>query len=156
MHMGDGLRRRIRQARFESPIQEAILNVLVAANEIRDRTEKALGSSGLTLPQYNVLRILRGARPDGHPRCEIANRMLDRAPDVTRILDRLEEKKLVERQRDRVDRRQSVARITPRGMSLLEQVDPEIKAMTADLAKRLGAEECRELSRICELIYAEG
>jgi DNA-binding MarR family transcriptional regulator len=151
--VGDALRRRIRQARFESPIQEAMLNLMVAANEIRDRTERALADSGLTLPQYNVLRILRGARPEGHPRCEIAARMLDRAPDVTRILDRLEEKKLVERCRDRADRRQSVARITPRGMSLLEEVDPVLRANMAEFAERLGAADCRELSRLCELVY---
>src|SRR5512138_1721666 len=105
--MGEVLRRRLQQRHFDSPLHEAILNVVVAANYIRDCNDRTLARYGLTSPQYNVLRILRGAYPDGHPRCEIAARMLDRAPDVTRIIDRLAEKGLVERDRSSTDRRHS-------------------------------------------------
>ena len=83
--MGEALKRRIKQARFENPQQEALLNLVIAGNYIREQLERAVGEHGITLPQYNVLRILRGVFPEGHPRCEIATRMLDRAPDVTLV-----------------------------------------------------------------------
>src|SRR5258708_13936660 len=93
--MGDALKRRIKQARFENPQQEALLNLVIAGNYIREQLERAAGEHGITIPQYNVLRILRGVFPEGHPRCDIATRMLDRAPAVTRIIDRLPERNLL-------------------------------------------------------------
>ena len=152
--MGDALKRRIKQARFENPQQEAVLNLIVAGNYIREQIERAVGEHGITLPQYNVLRILRGVFPDGHPRCEIATRMLDRAPDVTRIIDRLEEKHLVERDRAGNDRRHSIARITREGLRLLEGMEPSIQTAFVPL-QRITVRDCRELSRICEAMYDE-
>jgi DNA-binding MarR family transcriptional regulator len=150
--MGDALKRRIKQARFESPQQEALLNLIVAANYIREQLERAVGQHGITLPQYNVLRILRGVYPQGHPRCDIATRMLDRAPDVTRIIDRLEEKSLVGRERDGDDRRHSIARITRDGLRLLERMEPAIQEAFGPL-QRITMRDCKELSRICEAMY---
>lgn len=151
--MGDALRRRIKQTRFISPLQEAMLNVAAAANYLRERTDRIVGAKGLTGPQYNVLRILRGVHPEGHPRGEIAARMLDRAPDVTRIIDRLEEKGLVARDRDDRDRRCSITRITKKGLALLEEIDPEMMKTHAELRKRFTDRDAEELSRLCELIY---
>lgn len=151
--MGDVLRRRLQQRHFDSPLHEAILNVVVAANYIRDRNDQTLARYGLTSPQYNVLRILRGVYPGGHPRCEIAARMLDRAPDVTRIIDRLEEKGFVERDRSSDDRRHSITRITRDGLRLLERLDVPIRKVAGEI--RLSARDCKELSRICEKIYEE-
>ena len=145
--MGEALRRRIRQRRFDSPLQEAIVNVVVAANYIRDRIDRALADLGLTSPQYNVLRILRGVHPGGHPRCEIAARMLDRAPDVTRIIDRLEQKGLVARDRSSSDRRHSITTITREGLRLLERLDAPMRDAIDELKCRLTVRECRELSR---------
>ena len=153
--MGDALKRRIKQTRFENPQQEALLNLVIAGNYIREQLERAVGEHGITLPQYNVLRILRGVFPEGHPRCEIATRMLDRAPDVTRIIDRLEEKSLVERDRAGSDRRHSIARITRNGLRLLEGMEPTIQKAFGPL-QRIAVRDCRELSRICEAIYDEG
>lgn len=153
--MGDALKRRIKQARFENPQQEALLNLVIAGNYIREQLERAVGAHGITLPQYNVLRILRGVYPEGHPRCDIANRMLDRAPDVTRIIDRLEEKTLVERDRAGHDRRHSIARITREGLRLLESMEPTIQLAYGPL-QRIPVRDCRELSRICEVIYDDG
>jgi DNA-binding MarR family transcriptional regulator len=107
----------------------------------------------ITLPQYNILRILRGAHPEGHPRYEIAARMLDRAPDVTRIIDRLAEKRLVDRDRGASDRRHSITRITREGLKLLERIDPEMEAAFAPMESRLTQRDARELSRLCEAIY---
>ena len=151
--MGSGLTRRIKQAHFRSPQQEALLNLSVAANYLREQSERVVLAFDITLPQYNVLRILRGVHPDGHPRCEIATRMLDRAPDVTRIVDRLAAKNLVERDRSSGDKRQSITRITPDGLALLERVDPPMQEAFDTVASRLSLRDCDDLSRLCELLY---
>lgn len=151
--MGDALRRRIRQDRFESPAQEALLNLLVAADHLRGRTGELCGEFGLSASQYNVLRILRGVHPEGHPRCEVARRMIERAPDVTRLIDRLVKRGWVERCRGERDRRLSVSRITAAGLALLAAIGPRLEEVQRDLAARLSPEDCRELSRICERIY---
>ena len=126
---------------------------MVAANYVREQSERVVRAYGITLPQYNVLRILRGVHPDGHPRYEIAARMLDRAPDVTRIIDRLAEKHLVERDRGAQDRRHSVTRITRDGFKLLEKIDPQMEHAFAPMEARLNQRDAREFSRLCELIY---
>jgi len=126
---------------------------MVAANYVREQSELVVRAHGITLPQYNVLRILRGAHPDGHPRYEIARRMLDRAPDVTRIIDRLAEKSLVQRDRGASDRRHSVTRITREGLKLLERIDPEMVKAFAPMEARLTQRDARELSRLCEALY---
>ena len=97
--MGEGLKRRIQQERFEDSLHEAVLNLLVAAGHVRERMDRVCAEHGITHGQYNVLRILRGAHPDGHPRGEIAARLIERAPDVTRLVDRLERHGYVERAR---------------------------------------------------------
>jgi DNA-binding MarR family transcriptional regulator len=153
IEVGEGLRRRIRQQRFSSPQQEALLNIMVAANYVREQSERVVHAHGITLPQYNVLRILRGVHPAGHPRYEIVARMLDRAPDVTRIIDRLTEKGLVARDRGAKDRRHSVTHITREGIKLLERIDPEMRDAFAPMESRLTMRDARELSRLCESIY---
>lgn len=151
--MGSGLSRRIKQAHFRSLQQEALLNLSVAAAYLREQSERVVEEFDITLPQYNVLRILRGVHPDGHPRGEIAMRMLDRAPDVTRIVDRLAAKNLVERDRSGDDKRQSITRITREGLKLLERVDPPMQEIFDTVASRLSDRDCRDLSRLCELLY---
>lgn len=151
--MGTGLKRRIKQAHFTSAQQEALLNLSVAANYLREQSERVVEAFDITLPQYNVLRILRGVHPDGHPRGEIAVRMLDRAPDITRIVDRLAAKNLVERDRGGDDKRQSITRITRQGLDLLDRMDVPMKEAFDTVAGRLSARDCRDLSRLCELLY---
>jgi DNA-binding MarR family transcriptional regulator len=153
--MGDALRRRIRQDRFESPLQEAILNLMVAADSVRDLFDHACTGLGITVSQYNVLRILRGIHPEGHPRGEIARRMIERAPDVTRLIDRLEKQGFVERDRTERDRRLSISRITPAGLELLNRLEPHMRQVHEQIAERLSLGDQRELSRICERVYAE-
>lgn len=153
--MGEILARRIRQSSFESPAQEALLNVLVAAGAIRQCVDEACARAGLTQGQYNVLRILRGAHPEGYPRCDIAVRMLERAPDVTRLIDRLAAQGLVERVRGTADRRLSVTRITRAGLEVLRRLDRPVAAIARALERRLGEPELRELSRLCEALYGD-
>jgi len=152
--MGDALRKRIQQESFESPMQEAILNLLVTADYLRQQMDRACAELAITPAQYNVLRILRGVYPKGHPRGEIARRMIERAPDVTRLVDRLEKQALVERDRSAADRR--LSRITPAGIDLLARLAPRLAALESHLAERLSLRDQRELSRICEGVYAEG
>ncbi len=153
--MGETLQRRISQSTFESPVQEALLNLLVASDHVRQRVAGMCDRHGITPAQYNVLRILRGVHPGGHARCEIGKRLLEHAPDVTRLVDRLEANGLVERVRSEEDRRLSITRITRAGLSLLAAMQPETEELNRYFAERVSRRDCRELSRICEGIYGE-
>jgi DNA-binding MarR family transcriptional regulator len=148
--MGDLLRARLRQSRFDSPRHEAVLALLVASAEILARLDQACARHDLTRGQYNVLRILRGAHPRGYPRGEIARRLIDRAPDVTRLIERLRAAGLVERAESPDDRRLVVTRITRRGLLLLERMRGDIAAVDEEIARRLTPEEAGELARLCE------
>jgi DNA-binding MarR family transcriptional regulator len=154
--MGEALKRRIKQeTSFANPAQEAMLNLMVAADHFRAQLDRVCAQFGITHGQYNVLRILRGVHPEGHPRCEIAARMLEKAPDVTRLVDRLEAQGLVERTRSEADRRLSLTRITERGLALLEEVQPAMEGVERYFAERVSRRDARELSRICEGLYGD-
>lgn len=152
--MGEALRRRLHQIKFESPVQEAVLNLMVAAGHVRDRIDRVCEDHALTHGQYNVLRILRGA-PEGHARCEIARRLIERAPDVTRLIDRLQRQGLVERARSEEDRRLSLTRITKKGLKVLDTMQPAVDAAFQEIAVRIPIDDADELSRICETIYGD-
>lgn len=144
------------QKRFESPAQEAMLSLLVAAGHLDRALEHVCAAHGITHDQYNVLRILRGAHPEGHPRYAIAERLIDRAPDVTRLLDRLGREGLVERYRSDEDRRLSISRATDRGLKLLKAVDPEILAVHERFGAGVKKADLPRLTRMCEAIADEG
>ena len=151
--MTEALSRRLKQAEFASPEQEALLSVLVAASTINELTDHLCAEHRITRAQYNVLRILRGVYPKGHPRSEIACRMVDRAPDITRLLDRLEARRLVRRARGSEDQRQTLAFITPKGIKLLDTIRPRMDTEMNARLGRLSADECHELSRLCAAIF---
>lgn len=151
--MTEALSRRLKQAQFVSPAQEALLSVVVAANTLNDLMDRVCEEHRITRAQYNVLRILYGIHPDGHARSEIACRMLDRASDVTRLVDRLQARRMVTRFRGSEDQRQAVTCITAKGIKLLEAMRPRIDAETRSLLRRLSDDDCRELSRLCALIF---
>src|SRR5258705_13961324 len=104
---------------FSSREQEAYLSVLRTADALQSQVEAKLKEFGLTGTQYNALRILRGAGPEGIPCSEIGERMITRDPDVTRLLDRLQKRGLVERSRGKQDRRVIFAAVTPAGLVIL-------------------------------------
>ncbi|MGB8885276.1 MAG: MarR family transcriptional regulator [Candidatus Korobacteraceae bacterium] len=151
--MSEALSRRLKQTQFADPRQEALLSVIVAANTLNDLMDRICAQYSITRPQYNVLRILRGAHPEGHARCEIARRMVDRASDITRLVDRLQTRGLVKRYRGDSDQREAIACITAKGLRLLEKMRPEIEAETRKVLHRLSDQDCRELSRLCALIF---
>ena len=151
--MGKALRNRMRQQRFKSGPEEIVLNLLVAHDYVHHRYLDLFKKYRLTTPQYNVLRILRGAGEEGHARCDIAERMVDRSPDVTRILDRLEGAGLVKRCTGDDDRRTSVARITAAGLALLKKMDAPVLALGEEMGTRLTAAERTQLDTLLEKIY---
>jgi DNA-binding MarR family transcriptional regulator len=123
------LRRELQQNRpFRSSSQEATLGLFRTADVLRRRFARVLEPSGVTLQQYNVLRILRGAGDAGLNTLTVAERMVERAPGVTRLIDRLHAKGLVERERSAGDRRCVVCRITRAGLDLLDQLDGPMDA----------------------------
>jgi DNA-binding MarR family transcriptional regulator len=97
--------------------------LLRTADLVRRAIAAVIEAKGITPQQFNVLRILRGAGPDGLPTLEIAERMVEQTPGITRLLDRLEAKKLVGRERCPTDRRQVTCRITAEGLALLKTLD---------------------------------
>lgn len=152
--MGKILSKRLKQTKFESAEQEAILNILVASNHIKSIVETACSNFGISLSQFNVLRILNGKYPEGYPRCDIISRMIEPAPDVTRLIDRLIKRKLVERYSSRKDRRLSLARITKKGKSLLKKIKPEIDSLNNIISNNLNKTESKQLTALLEKVYA--
>jgi DNA-binding MarR family transcriptional regulator len=151
--MASGLGERIKQHKFRSVGHEALLNLLVASEHIHQKMEVICAEFGITPSQFNVLRILRGGYPEGYPRCDIADRMVIRAPDVTRLVDRLEAQGLAERIKSEGDRRLSLTRITKEGLDLVGQMDEPVSRLHDDIEQRVGRKDCRILIRLCEAVY---
>src|SRR5262245_47335404 len=132
------LREEIKQTRpFSSRLEEAILNIVRTASELTYTAGEALKPHGLTTTQYNVLRILRGAGTEGLPCGAIAERMLTRDSDITRLLDRMTTCGMVERGRLESDRRVVTVRLTQKGIELLNQLDPVVRQLHQDLLGHL-------------------
>ena len=142
----------IKQKRaFATRGEEASVGLLLTADVVRRYGEKMLAPYGITQQQYNVLRILRGSRPDGLPTLEIAARMIEKAPGITRLLDRLERKGLVLRERCPGDRRQVICRITPKGLDLLVSLDSAIRKAVEPI-KRLSQRDLKHLIRLLDSV----
>jgi DNA-binding MarR family transcriptional regulator len=144
------------QKPFESLEQEAVLNVLHTADVLLQRITAVLKPFKLSHSQYNVLRILRGAGPEGLACREIGERMITRDPDITRLLDRLEARGLLTRTRDQKDRRVITARITPEGGRLLEALDQPIAEVDRQPLQHLGEQRLRTLIQLLELARDRG
>ena len=134
---------------------EAHLSLLIAADILQRKADETCSKHGLTAPQYNVLRILRGVYPDGHARCDIIERMVQQAPDVTRLIDRLAKNGLVKRGRSKVDARLSLTFITSKGLKLLDVITPEIEQLEAFLKQKLAAKDARQLAALCEKLFVD-
>ena len=143
------LRSRVQHHVFESTAQEAVVSLLVASAHVLQRMNAVLREHGITHDQYNVLRILRGAHPEGHHVFEVGKRMMSRAPDVTRLLDRLERRGLIDRAWAPENRRFTVARITPAGLALLQTIDPELHALQQELMRGATSDELETFIRVC-------
>jgi len=129
--------------------EEATLNISRTAAVLEHALVQALKPFDITPTQYNVLRILRGAGPDGLCRNEVGERLVRRVPDVTRLLDRMEETGLLARVRDGEDRRYVTARISPQGLALLERLDQEILRIHRS---QLGHVDRKQLKQLIDLL----
>jgi DNA-binding MarR family transcriptional regulator len=143
----------IRQTRpFRSFYQEGAVALLRTADQVRAHFEHVLNPHGITLQQYNVLRILRGVHPQSLPTMEIALRMIECAPGITRLLDRLEGKRLIVRHRCSEDRRRVLCNVSEGALSLLEQLDAPIAAADHQVLGCLSESEARELVRLLDRV----
>lgn len=148
-----GLQAEIGQSRpFLSLAQEATISILRTADVVRRQLAAVVESEGLTQQQYNVLRILRGARPDPLPTLEIRNRLIERSPGITRFLDHLEGKGLVRRERDPEDRRRVQCLITDAGLEVLARLDRAVDDADEAVVEELTTEEMSSLIRLLGLV----
>jgi DNA-binding MarR family transcriptional regulator len=136
--------------------EETFLNLLRTSNALLTELSELLKRSDLTQTQYNALRILRGAGQPGLTAGEVGERMINRDPDVTRLLDRLEKRGLVERWRCGQDRRVVHTRITAAGLALIAPLDAEVAAMHAGRLGHLGAERLGTLIGLLEAVRDGG
>ena len=135
---------------FESLAQEVVLNVMRTAATFRKGVAETLKPFDLTAPQYNILRILRGAPEDGLPCSDVGERLVSQDPDVTRLLDRLEKRGLVTRGRSLTDRRVVNARITDAGKELADKLDGPINNVHETQLGHMKKKRLRELIELLE------
>src|ERR1700692_2278033 len=154
--MSRGLQAELKQnIPFTSREQEAYLALLRTADALQAEVEAWLKEFGLTGTQYNALRILRGAGPEGLPCREIGERMITHDPDITRLLNRLEDRGFVKRTRAKNDRRVICAKITPAGLKLLREMDSPLEKRGREMLRHVGQEKLKELIELLELVRSE-
>ena len=147
-----GLKQEIAQQRpFSSVEEEALLNVMRTSDCLQRAFVRRTRHWGITPTQYNVLRILRGAQPDGLTCSEVGERMITAVPDITRLLARMKAQKFIKQQRDKKDRRVVWTQIRTSGLDLLSKVDPEITQTTGEMLGHLNRKELGEFIRLLEL-----
>lgn len=139
----------IKQKQFNSPYHRLSLNILFTASWLSTQAVRVLKPFGITPQQFNVLRILRGQHPKPASVGLVQERMLDRSSNASRLVDKLVEKKLVERKTCPEDRRQVDIRITPKGLTLLEEIDPVIRQQE-NLLKALTESEARAADELLD------
>jgi DNA-binding MarR family transcriptional regulator len=130
---------------FRSDAHETYLALLRTADDSKRRVSRVLESAGVTLQQYNVLRVLRGAGQGGLPTLAVAERMIERTPGVTRLIDRMERRGWVERERCTKDRRRVWCKITDAGLTLLASLDRPIEEVNEVFNGALDEDELVEL-----------
>ena len=144
-----------KQHHIHSRQQDAVVNVLRTANYLDRFCASMFDQHGITSQQFNVLRILQGAGMEGLPTLDIAERMIEQAPGITRLLDRLERKKLVRRERPPDNRRQVLCYITKPGLDLLQELDTPFRNRVNQALHRLDESELEELIRLLTVVRGE-
>ena len=141
----------VQEPPFSSVEEEALLNLLRTSDCLERAFHLKTRAWGVTSTQYNVLRILRGAQPQGLTCSAIGSRMITADPDITRLLARLKGRKLIRQQRDRHDRRVVWTQISEAGLELLREMAPVIERIPGELLGHLDGAELAELIRLLEL-----
>lgn len=153
--MGDALKTRLKQTKEVTVDEDYLLNILVAAGYVKKEYEDFCQHYGLTFTHHNILRILRGVHPNGHSRQAIKERMIDPSPDVTRVIDAMVKRGLVERYTPNNDRRVSSAKITEKGLEVLQKLDAPMRQFEANQKNRLTEQEKKMLSVLLEKTYKD-
>ena len=141
-------RRRAKPRRFDSPEQEAYLHLWRTYDRLRALEDELFARHDLTAQQYNALRLLRGRHPDRLATLALAARLVSRAPDITRLLDRLEQRGLVERVRPPGNRRVVEVGVTAAGLTLLADMDGAVRECNARMLGHLDRGELRTLTEL--------
>ncbi len=151
--MGKGIQAEIQQTKpFTSLEDEAVVSLHRTADQLNGRFSDMLKPHGLSPTQFNALRILRGAGDGGRTCSEIAERMINRDPDITRLLDRLEHRGLVVRSREGRDRRVIITHITQAGLELLRGLDGPIEEFNRKQLGHLSEQQLRALVKLLEAV----
>ena len=154
--MASRLQKELKQTKpFRSLEEEVVLNVARTAEFLASSSAEVFRRAELTATQYNALRILRGAGDEGLSCGEIGVRMVTTVPDVTRLLDRLEARGLVSRERPAHNRRQVITRVTDEGLRLLAELDAPVFENNRRLAGHLGEKQLKTLNRLLEALRGE-
>ena len=150
--MKGGLQEEIKQRKpFTSLEEEALLSLQRTADQLQWRISELLKPYEISPTQYNALRILRGAKEHGRSCSEVAERMINRDPDITRLIDRLERRGLVQRVREKKDRRVVIARITMAGLELLKELDRPVEKFNQRMWGHFGHRKLKTLIKLLEL-----
>ena len=140
--------------RYSELTKEAFIKILKAREKLYADLAVLLKEHGLTEPQYNVLRIIRGAEPDGLPCLQVGKKMITRVPDITRLLDRLGAEGLVTRTRTTEDRRVINTRLTDKGSELLARLDEPVKEAHQRQFDHLTDNELTDVIRLMDKVLA--
>lgn len=137
--------------RFDSPEQEAYLALWRTYDRLRAFEDELFGRFELTAQQYNLLRLLRAAHPESVPTLSLGERLVSRAPDVTRMVDKLEDRALLTRTRSTKDRREVLVAVTARGLELLDEIAGPLKECHE---RQLGHMNPKDLQKLISLLSA--
>ena len=149
--MAERLRAELKQKKpFASKAEEALLNLERTADCFRRELQHVLKEFGITATQYNALRILRGAFPEGLPCSELGSRLVSSDPDITRLLDRLAREGLAVRQRGSSDKRVVLTTISPEGLALLERVVPVVDEAVRTMLAHISEAQADQLIDLLE------
>jgi DNA-binding MarR family transcriptional regulator len=144
------LQEELQMSKLPAPGVQLMLQLMLTREAVVRVQERLFEAHGLTIQQYNVLRIARGGPAKGHPIYEIERRMIYRFANVTRLVDRLETQGLLKRVADPKDRRVSRVVITPKGRRLMERLDEPVRVMAAQLTSCCDEQECLHISNWLE------
>ena len=149
------IQRELRQTKpFRSVAQEATVALLRTASVVNRAAARVIEPAGLSLAQYNALRIIRGAGTGGIATLSIRERMIDEGTTITRLLDKLEDAGLILRERTVPDRRQVMCYVTDAGRALLDDLDPRVNAMDEEAVSALNGEQLEQLIELLDILRA--
>lgn len=145
------LEKEIKQNAFKDEYQKLAVNILFTFFWMKEQNTQLLKPFGVTMQQYNVLRILRGQHPKGITTSDIRSRMLDKMSDTSRLVDRLTKRNLVEKRVNPSDRRLVEVRITDRGLDLLEKIGMD-RDSTRNFSSKISEEEAAQINVLLDKI----